>query len=98
MIFCLKHKVGALAEALNIFYRYNINLTLIQSIPLPGKPQEYAFHIDLEWKNLSHYSKALEGIKKITTKLKILGEYQHGELPYNSNKKNDKKVGQYEEN
>lgn len=82
--FHLKHRVGALADALTVFKTFSINLTLIHSVPLPGRPQEYAFHADLEWDNKSNFHSAIEQIKHISYELQILGVYNSGIKPYDN--------------
>ncbi|MCB0261180.1 MAG: prephenate dehydratase [Calditrichae bacterium] len=80
--FHLRHQVGALADALNIFRDHEINLTLIQSIALPTRPHEYAFHADLEWEQPARFEQAMQQIRTISADLQILGIYQKGERPY----------------
>lgn len=46
--FTIDHKPGKLAEMLNSFAKEGINLTHIVSRPIPGKPFEYLFYVDLE--------------------------------------------------
>jgi prephenate dehydratase len=76
------HKVGALAQAMNVFRDNGLNLGLIQSVPIPGQPDEYAFHVDVEWLERVDYDEALDDLKKLTRDLKVLGEYQSGIKPY----------------
>lgn len=86
--FELGHQVGALANILNIFTKYEINLTKIQSIPIVGKPYEYDFHLDLEWQKWDNYERAIHAVLKNVSNLSILGEYKKGE--YDLNGKNNK--------
>lgn len=79
--FHLQHKVGALVDALNVFKNNSINLTLIQSVPLPGCPQEYAFHADLEWEDLNKFYNAIEQVKISTNNFQTLGLYNSGINP-----------------
>jgi len=74
----LKHENGSLAKVLNIFSENNINLTKIQSVPIVGKPYEYKFHIDLEWKEYTDFSTSIEAINAYTTSSIIMGEYKKG--------------------
>ena len=74
------HYYGALANVLNTFSENKINLTKIQSVPIIGKPNEYTFHVDVEWDSIDNYEKALHAILKNVSSLSVLGEYVRGEL------------------
>ncbi|MBL7970497.1 MAG: prephenate dehydratase [Prolixibacteraceae bacterium] len=80
LCFEVGHYYGALANVLNTFAENKINLTKIQSVPIIGKPNEYTFHVDVEWDNIANYEKALHAILKNVSSLSVLGEYVHGEL------------------
>lgn len=73
------HFHGALARVLNIFAENEINLTKIQSVPIIGKPDEYSFHIDIEWEDINKYEHAIHKVLKNTSSLTIHGEYVRGE-------------------
>jgi prephenate dehydratase len=68
--------VGALNEVLEIVKEYQINLSKIQSIPIPGDDSSYIFHLDLEFENRNVLDNALEALKKKVLSLKVLGIYQ----------------------
>lgn len=74
------HFYGALARVLNTFAENRINLTKIQSVPVIGKPNEYTFHVDIEWESLENYERAIHQVLKSVSSLSILGEYVRGEL------------------
>jgi len=74
------HFHGALAKVLNTFAENEINLTKIQSVPKIGKPNEYTFHVDIEWENGDNYDKAIHQVLKSASSLSILGEYKKGNL------------------
>jgi prephenate dehydratase len=74
------HFYGALARVLNTFAENRINLTKIQSVPIIGKPNEYTFHVDIEWESLENYERAIHQVLKSVSSLAILGEYKRGEL------------------
>jgi prephenate dehydratase len=74
------HFHGALAKVLNTFSEQEINLTKIQSLPIIGKPNEYSFHVDVEWDSLENYEKAIHMVLKNVSSLSILGEYVRGEV------------------
>jgi prephenate dehydratase len=75
------HRPGSLAEVLTVFSRNSVNMTKIQSIPVLGKPYQYAFHVDLEWTDPAQYRKSLEELKNHTLNLVHFGEYKSGEKP-----------------
>lgn len=81
LIVSLKHQPGSLYRVLSHFARYRINMTNIESRPIPGRPWEYYFHIDIT----GHLTdpavqKALGDLPEDTTECKILGNYpaDHG--------------------
>lgn len=74
------HFYGALARVLNTFAENEINLTKIQSVPVIGKPNEYTFHVDIEWEKSENYDRAIHQVLKSASSLSILGEYVRGEL------------------
>jgi prephenate dehydrogenase len=76
LIFTLKHIPGSLFRALKVFTDRDINLTKIESIPIPGKPWEYNFFLDFEGHiDDKKIISALEELEKQTTFLKIIGSY-----------------------
>ena len=74
--FQVGNSVGSLAEVLNIFSEYKINLSKIQSMPVLVKRNEYNFYVDIEWKNQSDYDSAIRKVLKYTINFTIMGEYQ----------------------
>ena len=49
--FKLDHRVGSLSNVLQLFSTFEINLTKIQSLPIIGKPWQYAFFVDVFFKD-----------------------------------------------
>ena len=73
--FEVRHEPGSLVEALSVFYRNSLNLSKIQSIPILGKPYQYAFYADVEWTKRSDYDAALTELLKCVASMSIYGEY-----------------------
>lgn len=73
--FQVGNHVGALSKVLNIFAEQQVNLTKIQSMPVLGKRNEYYFYVDMEWKNMEDYDKAIRQALKFTVNFNIMGEY-----------------------
>ncbi len=80
LCFEVGHFYGSLAKVLNTFAENRINLSKIQSVPIIGKPNEYTFHVDIEWESVENYEKAIHQVLKSVSSLSILGEYVRGEL------------------
>lgn len=76
--FSLPHESGSLYNSLGHFIFNNLNMTSIESEPLPGKKWEYRFFINVEG-NLSNQAvkNALTGVCSETTDFKILGNYKN---------------------
>lgn len=80
--FRVSHEVGSLVSVLQIFREHGLNLSLIQSIPIPGQPSEYAFHIDLLWQNETDFHRGIAAASPFARGIKILGIYKSGVIPY----------------
>jgi prephenate dehydratase len=79
--FEISHRPGSLLSVLSTFLSHGINMTKIQSVPLPGRPYEYSFHVDLEWENKTEYNLAIEELKLKTVRLVEFGVYQKDAKP-----------------
>ena len=73
--FITNHNKGSLAEVLNIFIKYNLNLSKIQSLPIIHAPWKYSFFTDLLVENTKDFDNALAELSKIVQEVKILGKY-----------------------
>lgn len=78
--FALAHAIGSLAKVLSIISYFDINLSKIQSLPIPGKDWEYMFYADLEYKEYERYRQAIDTIQPFVKDFKILGEYRKGKV------------------
>ena len=72
------HSRGSLARVLTIIANGNINLSKLQSMPIPGTEWKYSFHADMEFDDLHAFYKVMDAIKPITESVHILGIYQKG--------------------
>lgn len=72
--FSLSHECGTLYNILAHFIFNNINMTSIESVPIPDQQWEYCFFVDFEGSLEDNDVKnALKGIKAETENFKILG-------------------------
>jgi prephenate dehydratase len=76
LCFTLPHKPGSLAQVLTILSFYDMNLTRIQSLPIPGKEWQYFFYADIKFSSYSRYRQALKAARPLMADLYILGEYK----------------------
>ena len=75
LCFTLPHKPGSLAHILTILSFYDMNLTRIQSLPIPGKSWQYFFYIDIKFDSYERYTQALSAVRPLIEDLRVLGEY-----------------------
>lgn len=74
--FTLPHKPGSLAHILTILSFYDMNLTRIQSLPIPGREWQYFFYVDIKFDDYNRYRQALSAVRPLIDDLNILGEYK----------------------
>lgn len=76
LIMATGQKPGALVEALLVLKAHNLNMSKLESRPIPGTPWEEMFYLDLD-ANLSSESmqSALKELERITRFIKVLGCY-----------------------
>ena len=75
MCFTLPHAPGSLAHVLTILSFYGMNLTRIQSLPIPGHEWQYFFYVDIKFDDYLRYEQALAAVRPLMEDLNILGEY-----------------------
>ena len=74
--FKLDHRVGSLSNVLQLFSTFEINLTKIQSLPIIGKPWQYAFFVDVFFKDYTLFNEVTKVLEKAVEELKIIGVYK----------------------
>jgi chorismate mutase/prephenate dehydratase len=76
ILFSTAHKAGALADVLDVFKRYDINLTNIESRPSKKRQWEYYFFMDfVGHRTDENVRKGLEEARKHCLQLSILGSF-----------------------
>ena len=74
------HSRGSLAKVLTRIADAGINLSKLQSFPIPGSDWKYSFHADMEFDSLDQFNSVIESIKPITESLKVYGVYRKGRV------------------
>lgn len=72
------HSKGSLAKILTAIASCGINLSKLQSFPIPGSNWLYAFHADMEFDQLKQFSNMLEKVKPLIKEWKVYGTYKKG--------------------
>ncbi len=72
------HSKGSLARVLTRIAAEGINLSKLQSFPIPGSEWKYFFHADMEFESMDQFNDVLKGLKEITQELKVYGIYKKG--------------------
>ena len=76
ILFSTAHKAGALADVLDVFKRYGINMTNIESRPSRKRQWEYYFFVDfLGHRTEKHILEGMEESRKHCLQLSILGSF-----------------------
>lgn len=76
----IEHQPGALADAMAIFKRNRLNMTWIESFPIPGSRGRYLFFVEF----VGHPSeprahRAIATLRKKSLRLEVLGSYAQAE-------------------
>ena len=72
------HSRGSLLKVLVKIADGGINLSKLQSFPIPGSYFKYSFHADMEFETVDQFNKVIEAIKSLTAAIKIYGIYKKG--------------------
>lgn len=75
LCFTLPHQPGSLAHVLTIMSFYGMNLTKIQSLPLPGREWQYFFYIEIKHEDHLRFEQAIAAVRPLMEDLTIMGEY-----------------------
>ncbi|MBN1696912.1 MAG: 3-deoxy-7-phosphoheptulonate synthase [Spirochaetales bacterium] len=75
-VFSTLDKPGALFYVLRNLTEKSINMKKLESRPIPGKPWEYMFYVDVEVpEDISRFNETIEILRKETDEFRLLGMY-----------------------
>lgn len=72
------HSRGSLAKVLTRIAEGGINLSKLQSFPIPSNAWRYNFHADIEFDSLEQFQAVLKEIEPVTEAVKVYGIYKNG--------------------
>lgn len=78
--FQTNHSKGILSKVLTVIANENINLSKLQSMPIPGSNFKYGFFADMEFDDKAQFTNMLKSIDSMTNNVTIFGIYQKGKL------------------
>jgi len=72
------HSKGSLAKVLTRIAEGGINLSKLQSFPIPGTDFKYSFHADMEFESVDQFNAVIETVRPLTEEMKVYGLYKRG--------------------
>jgi prephenate dehydratase len=74
--FAIEHRPGTLVAALERLAAAGVDLTKIESRPVPGSPWEYVFYVDVRFDRREKADTAVAALREHCRMVKVLGRYQ----------------------
>lgn len=75
LAFAIEHRPGTLVAALEVLHAASVDLTKIESRPVPGSLWEYVFYVDVRFSAVEHADAAVSGLRAHCRMVKELGRY-----------------------
>lgn len=76
LAFAIEHRPGTLVVALQRLAWAGVNLTKIESRPVPGSPWEYVFYVDVRFDTPGKAEAAVAALTEHCRMVKVLGRYR----------------------
>jgi prephenate dehydratase len=73
--FVVAHEPGSLYRSLGVFAERGVDLTKLESRPIPGRPWEYRFYADLRGDPAGDVGESIEELRGMAAELTVLGSY-----------------------
>jgi prephenate dehydratase len=76
LAFAIENRPGTLVAALQRLAEAGVDLTKIESRPVPGSPWEYVFYVDVRFDSTAEAEAALGALREHSRMVKVLGRYR----------------------
>jgi prephenate dehydratase len=76
LAFAIDHRPGTLVAALQRLAWAGVDLTKIESRPVPGSPWEYVFYVDVRFDTSGKAEAAVAALMEHCRMVKVLGRYR----------------------
>jgi prephenate dehydratase len=76
LAFAIEHRPGTLVAALERLAEAGVDLTKIESRPVPGCPWEYVFYVDIRFEDAVKADAAVAALREHCRMVKVLGRYR----------------------
>ena len=70
-----EHRPGGLAQVLQVFASNQVNLTRLDSRPIPEQPFNYRFYVDAELADAKQLPRLLAAVREVTAELRLFGAF-----------------------
>ncbi len=78
--FQTNHSKGILSKVLATIAEGGINLSKLQSMPIPGSNFKYGFYADMDFDSRKQFDYVMNAIESLTNSVKIFGVYKKGKV------------------
>jgi prephenate dehydratase len=75
LAFAVEHRPGTLVQALQLLSAAGVDLTRIESRPVPGSPWEYIFYVEFRFSELAQAERSVAALQAHCRMVKELGRY-----------------------
>lgn len=76
ILFQIAHQPGSLADVMQVFKKNRVNMTWIDSFPIPGSGRGYLFFVEMEGHETdANVQRAMATLAKTTLRLEVLGSF-----------------------